>query len=126
MIGPNCLGIMNLDPEITMNTTFLKSTPKPGNIALVSQSGAICAALVENASIEQIGFSVVIDMGNKADQNEADILEILAAHSQTQVIVMYLEDIRDDDGGQRFTNVCKQITKENRKPIIVLKSGRSK
>ncbi len=124
LIGPNCLGVMNLDPNVMMNSTFLKKTPLAGNIALVSQSGAICAALVENAGEEQIGFSAVISMGNKADQNEVDLLEILASHKNTEVIVMYLEDIRD---GQKFIDVCRQITKKNdtKKPVLVLKSGRS-
>ena len=122
IIGPNCLGVMNLDPKTMMNATFLKITPKSGKIALISQSGAICAALVEDASAQGIGFSAVISMGNKADQNEIDVLEMLADHDQTQVIVMYLEDMGD---GQRFLNICKDITRNKRKPVLVLKSGRS-
>ncbi len=105
-----------------MNSTFLKITPKSGKIALVSQSGAICAALVEDASAQGIGFSAVVSMGNKADMTEIDILKMLADHEQTKVIVMYLEDMGD---GQEFLKVCKQITKNNKKPILVLKSGRS-
>ncbi len=122
IIGPNCLGVMNLDPKTMMNATFLKITPKSGKIALISQSGAICAALVEDASAQGIGFSAVISMGNKADQNEIDVLEMLADHDQTQVIVMYLEDMGD---GQRFLDICKDITRNKRKPVLVLKSGRS-
>jgi len=122
VIGPNCLGVMNLDPQTMMNSTFLKITPKSGKIALVSQSGAICAALVEDASAQGIGFSAVVSMGNKADMTEIDILKMLADHEQTKVIVMYLEDMGD---GQEFLKVCKQITKNNKKPILVLKSGRS-
>ena len=122
VIGPNCLGVMNLDPKTMMNSTFLKITPKSGEIALVSQSGAICAALVEDASAQGIGFSAVISMGNKADQTEIDVLKMLAAHKQTKVIVMYLEDMGD---GQEFLKVCKTITKKHKKPVLVLKSGRS-
>jgi len=122
IIGPNCLGVMNLDPKTMMNATFLKITPKSGQIALVSQSGAICAALVEDASAQGIGFSAVISMGNKADQTEIDILEMLADHEQTKVIVMYLEDMGN---GQRFLEICKDITRNKRKPVLVLKSGRS-
>ena len=124
IIGPNCLGVMNLDPQTMMNSTFLKITPKSGEIALVSQSGAICAALVEDASAQGIGFSAVISMGNKADMTEIDILKMLADHEQTKVIVMYLEDMGN---GQEFLKVCKQITKKNtiKKPVLVLKSGRS-
>jgi len=122
IIGPNCLGVMNLDPKTMMNSTFLKITPKSGEIALVSQSGAICAALCEDASAQGIGFSAVISMGNKADTNEIDVLKMLANHTQTKVIVMYLEDMGD---GQEFLKVSKNITKTLKKPIFVLKSGRS-
>ncbi len=122
VIGPNCLGIMNLDPATMMNSTFLKITPKSGQIALVSQSGAICAALVEDASAQGIGFSAVISMGNKADMTETDVLKMLAAHKQTRVIVMYLEDMGN---GQEFLKVCRNITKRHKKPVLVLKSGRS-
>lgn len=122
VIGPNCLGVMNLDPKTMMNSTFLKVTPKSGKIALVSQSGAICAALVEDASAQGIGFSAVVSLGNKAAMSEVDVLKILANHKQTQVIVMYLEDMGD---GQEFLKVCKNITKKLKKPILVLKSGRS-
>ena len=122
VIGPNCLGVMNLAPKTMMNSTFLKITPKSGKIALVSQSGAICAALVEDASAQGIGFSAVVSLGNKAVMSEVDVLKILAEHKQTKVIVMYLEDMGD---GQEFLSVCKHITKELKKPILVLKSGRS-
>ncbi|HZE78297.1 MAG TPA: acetate--CoA ligase family protein [Nitrososphaeraceae archaeon] len=122
IIGPNCLGIMSLSQNNMMNATFLKITPKYGGIALVSQSGAICAATVEDAVAQGIGFSKVISMGNKADVDENDILEFLAQDPETRVIVMYLEDIHD---GRRFMQIAKKITKQNEKPIIVLKAGRT-
>ena len=122
VIGPNCLGVMNLDPKTMMNSTFLKVTPKSGKIALVSQSGAICAALVEDASAQGIGFSAVVSLGNKAAMSEVDVLKILAKHKQTKVVVMYLEDMSD---GQEFLKVCKNITKKLKKPVLVLKSGKS-
>ena len=122
VIGPNCLGVMNLDPKTMMNSTFLKITPKSGQIALVSQSGAICAALCEDASAQGIGFSAVVSMGNKAVMSEIDVLNMLANHKQTKVIVMYLEDMGN---GQEFLKVCKNITRKFKKPILVLKSGRS-
>ena len=122
IIGPNCLGVMNLDPKTMMNSTFLKVTPKSGKIALVSQSGAICAALVEDASAQGIGFSAVVSLGNKAAMSEVDVLKMLAAHKQTKVVVMYLEDMGD---GQEFLKVCKHVTKKLKKPVLVLKSGRS-
>ncbi|MEM2856037.1 MAG: acetate--CoA ligase family protein [Candidatus Nitrosocaldaceae archaeon] len=122
IIGPNCLGVMNLSPDTMMNSTFLKVTPKSGNIALVSQSGAICAALVEDAIAQDIGFSAVVSIGNKVDFDECDILEMLMESKETKVIVMYLEEIMD---GKRFVNVCKKITKELKIPVLVLKSGRT-
>ena len=122
VIGPNCLGVMNLDPKTMMNSTFLKITPKSGQIALISQSGAICAALCEDASAQGIGFSAVVSMGNKAAMSEIDILNMLANHKQTKVIVMYLEDMGN---GQEFLKVCKNITRKFKKPVLVLKSGRS-
>jgi 4-hydroxybutyryl-CoA synthetase (ADP-forming) len=122
IIGPNCLGIMSLSRRNMMNATFLKITPRYGNIALVSQSGAICAATVEDAIAQNIGFSKVISMGNKVDMDENDILELLAYDEETRVIVMYLEDIHD---GRRFMEITKKVTREMKKPIIVLKAGRT-
>lgn len=122
VIGPNCLGIMSFSKDNIMNSTFLKITPKFGNIALVSQSGAICAATVEDAEAQNIGFSKVISMGNKVDMDESDVLELLAEDDDTRVIVMYLEDIRN---ARRFMEIAKRITTQSKKPIIVLKSGRT-
>lgn len=122
VIGPNCLGIMSFSKDNIMNSTFLKITPKYGNIALVSQSGAICAATVEDAEAQNIGFSKVISMGNKVDMDESDVLELLAEDEDTRVIVMYLEDIRN---ARRFMEIAKKMTAERKKPIIVLKAGRT-
>lgn len=122
VIGPNCLGIMSLSKENMMNSTFLKITPKHGGIALVSQSGAICAATVEDAEAQNIGFSKVISMGNKVDMDESDVLELLAEDEDTRVVVMYLEDIRN---GRRFMEIARRMTAEKKKPVIVLKSGRT-
>jgi 4-hydroxybutyrate---CoA ligase (ADP-forming) len=122
IIGPNCLGVMSLSENNKINATFLKVTPEHGNIALVSQSGAICAATVEDAIAQGIGFSKVVSMGNKADMDEDDVLETLSDDPETKVIMMYLEDIHD---GRRFMETAKKITKNNKKPIIALKAGRS-
>lgn len=122
VIGPNCLGIMSLSQGNMMNSTFLKITPKYGGVALVSQSGAICAATVEDAEAQNIGFSKVISMGNKVDMDESDILELLADDADTRVIVMYLEDMRS---ARRFMDIARRITTEKKKPIVVLKAGRT-
>ena len=79
---------MSLSKQSMMNSTFLKITPKHGNIALVSQSGAICAATVEDAMAQGIGFSKVISMGNKIDVDENDVLELLCHDPETSVIIM--------------------------------------
>ena len=85
---------------------------------MVSQSGAICAALVQDASPEVSFSSVVVSMGIKMDQTEVEILDMLSLHQQTKVIVMYHEDIRD---GHKLINICKQITKLTsvKKPVLV-------
>ena len=77
---------------------------------------------MKDASAQGIGFSAVISMGNKADMSEIDMLKMLAEHQQTKVIVMYLEDMGN---GQEFLKVCKDITRKKKKPVLVLKSGRS-
>lgn len=122
IIGPNCLGVMSLSEGNRMNATFLKVTPQHGNIALVSQSDAICAATVEDAIAQGIGFSKVVSMGNKADMDENDILQFLSDDPETKVITMYLEDIHN---GRRFMEIAKEVTRKRRKPIIVVKAGRS-
>ncbi len=122
IIGPNCLGVISLSEINKINATFLKVTPQHGNIALISQSGAICAATVEDAIAQEIGFSKVVNMGNKADMDEDDILELLSDDPETKVIMMYLEDIHD---GRRFMKIAKKITRKNKKPIVALKAGRS-
>jgi 4-hydroxybutyrate---CoA ligase (ADP-forming) len=122
VIGPNCLGIMSLSKNNMMNATFLKITPKYGAIALVSQSGAICAATVEDAMAQGIGFSKVISMGNKVDVDENDILELLNTDPETRVIIMYLEDIHD---GRRFMEIATKTTLVHKKPIVVIKAGRT-
>ena len=81
IIGPNCLGVMNLDPKTMMNSTFLKVTQKSGKIALISQSGAICAALVEDASAQGIGFSAVISLGGGAPISQQAQAALLSSDS---------------------------------------------
>ncbi|MFQ5941664.1 MAG: acetate--CoA ligase family protein [Nitrososphaerales archaeon] len=124
IIGPNCVGLINADPEISLNATFTKGMPKYGNIALVSQSGAICSAMLEYASTKNIGFSKVFSLGNKVDVNENDILNMLASDASTKVILMYVEDLAN---GRKFIEIASNITGEieERKPILALKVGQS-
>ncbi|HID92126.1 TPA: hypothetical protein EYP45_03345 [Candidatus Peregrinibacteria bacterium] len=117
ILGPNCLGFLNIQSEI--NASFASSKPvKKGNIALISQSGAMAVAMMDWAAKENIGFSKVITMGNKSDINENDFLEYLANDTETDVIVLYLESIVN---GRDFFQISKIISKI--KPIIIVKSG---
>ena len=124
LIGPNCIGFINTDPNVSLNASFTKGMPKAGNIALVSQSGAICVAMLEYAKMRNMGFSKVISLGNKADLNENDFLTKLANDDYTEVILMYIEDLVD---GRKFIEIASHITGEieKRKPILALKVGES-
>ncbi len=118
LVGPNCLGIINT--HIGLNASFGEGMPKKGNIALLSQSGAMAVAITDWASQENIGFSSIISLGNKAGINENDCLEFFEHDKNTDVILMYLESFVD---GQRFMESARRVAMK--KPVIVLKSGTS-
>jgi len=120
MIGPNCMGIINTDPEVKMNASFSPTEPFVGNVAFVSQSGALGVAVLEMSKMLHLGFSLFISEGNKADLIDSDFLEFLATHDHTQVIALYLESIEDTP---RFRKVVSQVSRQ--KPVIVLKAGSS-
>ena len=122
LIGPNCLGIMNTASNVSLNASFAARMANKGNIAFVSQSGALCTAVLDFASARGIGFSKFISIGNKADVDETDVLEYLKDDPETKVILMYLEDIT---AGKRFMETAKEVTWTAKKPILVMKSGRS-
>lgn len=118
LIGPNCLGIINTHQSL--NASFAEGMPAQGNIALVSQSGAMAVAITDWAYTHDLGFSKIISLGNKAGISEIDLLEYLANDKETKVILMYLESI---ENGQAFMQLAKKITKK--KPVIIIKSGTS-
>jgi acetyltransferase len=122
LIGPNCLGIINTDPTVSMNAAFGRKMPEPGNLAFISQSGALCTSVLDYAEERQMGFSKFISFGNKADVNEIDLLDYLAKDEKTKVIAMYLEDVTN---GRRFIETVRDIFWETHKPMLCLKSGRS-
>jgi acetate---CoA ligase (ADP-forming) len=122
LIGPNCLGIINTDPNVSMNAAFGRKMPEPGNLAFISQSGALCTSVLDYAEERQMGFSKFISFGNKADVNEIDLLDYLANDEKTKVIAMYLEDVTN---GRRFIETVGDIFWETNKPMLCLKSGRS-
>lgn len=122
LIGPNCLGVINTDPKVRMNAAFGRKMPATGNLAFISQSGALCTSVLDYAEERQIGFSKFVSFGNKAGVNEIDLLEYLAEDEQTSAIAMYLEDVTD---GRRFIETARDIFWETGKPMLCLKSGRS-
>ena len=125
LVGPNCLGVMNTSPQSSMNATFGTQMPREGNIAFMSQSGALCVAVLDYAKEANVGFSMFISMGNKAGVNENELLLYLKEAKNTVVILMYLEDLVD---GREFMSIAREITSHptNPKPIIALKAGRTR
>jgi len=124
VVGPNCLGVINTDPSSQLNATFATDMPKLGNIGFISQSGALCVAVLNYAKDANIGFSKFISMGNKAGIGENELLSYLQSDPKTDVILMYLEDLVD---GREFMSIARQTTSSTHtpKPIIALKAGRT-
>jgi acetyltransferase len=121
-IGPNCLGVINTDPRCNLNASFARQMPEAGPIGFLSQSGALCTAVLDYAQAKHIGFSKFISFGNKADINEIDLLNYLKDDPQTRVILLYLEEITD---GPALIRTARQVIEESGKPILALKSGRT-
>ena len=120
MVGPNCMGLVNTHPEVSMNATFAPSLPLPGNIAFLSQSGAMGVAILEHARELNLGYSMFVSMGNKADVNTIDLLEYWEDDPETDLILMYLESFGEP---RRFTSLARRIVRK--KPVICVKSGRT-
>ena len=123
MIGPNCLGVINPNPDIRLNASFSARMPESGNVSFISQSGALCTAVLDFAADRDFGFSKFISIGNKADVDELDLLRYLHADQETEVIMIYLEELRH---GAEFVETVKKITSgDSPKPVLVIKSGRT-
>ncbi len=116
LLGPNCLGMINTENKL--NASFSKRGPKPGSVAIFSQSGALCTAMMDLAESWELGVSKSISIGNKADITEVEVLEALTEDEQTKVIVGYLEDISDGDG---FVKAAEAASAK--KPVVILKAG---
>jgi acetate---CoA ligase (ADP-forming) len=116
LIGPNCLGVIN--PWIKMNASFANSFPPKGNIAFVSQSGAICTAVIDYANTLGLGFSKFVSVGNKALSSEVEMLHYLEQDPDTEVIAIYVENLTD---AKIIIGAMKNVTK----PVVILKSGRT-
>ncbi|MEW6501720.1 MAG: acetate--CoA ligase alpha subunit, partial [Thermodesulfobacteriota bacterium] len=123
LVGPNCLGIINTDQETGLNASFARQKAKPGNIAFISQSGALCTAVLDFAAKKNIGFSKFISVGNKADIGELALIRYLHDDPQTRVIMLYVEELRH---GAEFIETVREITGgDNPTPILAIKAGRT-
>ncbi|MGB5211444.1 MAG: bifunctional acetate--CoA ligase family protein/GNAT family N-acetyltransferase [Gammaproteobacteria bacterium] len=116
-LGPNCLGIIR--PSLRLNASFSQSTPRRGRLALVSQSGAVCTALLDWAGPRGIGFSNVISTGISADVDFGEILDFLVMDSDTDAIMMYIEGIHES---RQFMSALRAASRA--KPVVVMKAGR--
>lgn len=118
MVGPNCLGI--IDTTSSLNASFAATMALTGNIAMMSQSGAICSVALDWADRNKVGFSKFISLGNKADLTENDFLEFFKTDDNTSVIAAYLEGVKD---GPNFIQIARDLTRS--KPLVIVKSGRT-
>ncbi len=117
IIGPNCLGIIR--PRISLNATFVGKMPKPGNIAFISQSGALGSAILDWAIHENIGFSNFVSVGSMIDVDFGDLIDYFGTDSKTRSILMYIEGITD---ARKFMSAARHFART--KPIIVVKAGK--
>ena len=118
IIGPNCFGVMN--PRLGLNATFAGAIAKPGGVAFLSQSGAICAAILDWSLQENVGFSSFVSMGSMVDVGWGDLIDYLGDDPDTHTIVMYMESIGE---ARSFLSAAREVALT--KPLIVIKAGRS-
>jgi acetyl coenzyme A synthetase (ADP forming)-like protein len=116
MVGPNCLGI--IDTISNLNASFAALMPEPGSIAFMSQSGAMCTAILDWSKTQGIGFSRFVSLGNKSDVDEVALLEAWNADAHSKVILAYLEGISDGPG---FIRAAREVTRNT--PVVAIKSG---
>jgi len=118
LIGPNCLGVMN--PILGLNATFASHIARPGNVAFISQSGALCTAILDWAEKEMVGFSAFVSVGSMLDVDWGDLIDYLGNDPRTQSIVMYMESVGD---ARSFLSAAREVSLN--KPVIVIKAGRT-
>jgi acetyltransferase len=119
IIGPNCLGIIN--PAIHLNASFANKTAKPGKIAFISQSGALCTAILQWAQEQNVGFSHFVSIGDMIDLGFHDLIDYFGSDPHTSSILIYMESLKD---ARRFMSAARAFARN--KPILVLKAGKSK
>jgi len=117
LVGPNCLGVMA--PPAKLNATFASSMARAGDLALVSQSGAIAAGMVEWAAQRGVGFSAIVSIGDQLDVDLGDLLDFLALDGRSRAILLYVEAIKD---ARKFMSAARAAARI--KPVVVVKSGR--
>jgi acetyl coenzyme A synthetase (ADP forming)-like protein len=120
LIGPNCMGIVNTDSDVSLDATFAPSVPPRGRVGFSSQSGALGLAIMEFASSLGLGLSTFVSVGNKADISGNDLLRYWEADKNTDVILLYLESFGYP---RKFSQIARRVGRK--KPIAVVKSGRS-
>jgi acetyl coenzyme A synthetase (ADP forming)-like protein len=120
MIGPNCMGVINTEPEFSLDATFSPTPARRGSIGFVSQSGALGVAVLNAAADLSVGLTQFVSMGNKADVSGNDLMEYWEDDPTTRVICMYLESFGNP---RRFTEIAKRVSRK--KPILIVKSGRT-
>jgi acetyl coenzyme A synthetase (ADP forming)-like protein len=121
MVGPNCMGLLNAQPEVRLNASFSPLMPPAGSVALLSQSGALGLAILALAAERHVGLSTFVSVGNKADVSGNDLLEYWEGDPATSVILLYLESFGNP---RRFGRLARRIART--KPIIAVKAGRTR
>lgn len=120
LVGPNCFGIVNTAPDVSMNATFSPVAPERGTIAFMSQSGALGISILEQAGRLGLGLSSFVSVGNKADVSGNDLLEYWEADPATEVILLYIESFGNP---ARFARIARRVSAT--KPIVAVKGGRT-
>lgn len=120
LIGPNCMGIINTDPAVLLDGTFAPGVPPAGRVGFSSQSGALGLAIIEYANSLGLGISTFVSVGNKADISGNDLLRYWESDENTDVILLYLESFGNP---KKFSQIARRVGRK--KPIVVVKSGRS-
>jgi acetate---CoA ligase (ADP-forming) len=120
IIGPNCMGIVNTDPNVRLNGTFASISPPPGRVGFLSQSGALGLAVMQHAAELGLGLSSFVSVGNKADISGNDLVAFWGEDERTDVVLLYLESFGNP---RRFARLAREVGR--RKPIVAVKSGRS-
>ncbi|MBF0202618.1 MAG: CoA-binding protein, partial [Desulfamplus sp.] len=124
LVGPNCLGVINPDPSVSLNASFSRRMPSHGNISFISQSGALCTAVLDFAADKGFGFSKFISIGNKADVDELDLLRYYHRDPNTDVVMIYMEEL--SRSAEEFISEISEMTSGiDPTPVIVIKSGTS-